>query len=584
MFFCIIIFIFFSQSSYSLSKKEVRTFSNSKVWNNLLYIENDKSLVTSDRFFLSSSQKRNPLIELEKTIISFREDLKNEDGHDYSCVFTARAYVLYQKWPHEFPLKNCKQYNEWKERLDAGNVFLVYSSVYPNNPASMFGHTFFRVDRNTKGSGQSEKAILGYSLAFQARTSNEDNPFIYTFKGLFGGYPAFLDIKPHYIDLGVYNNLESRDIWEYPLAFSENEKELFLRLMWEMSLTTSFDYYFFNKNCSTFLLKALAIIRPDLTFESLEDIFVVPQETLKEVVKKFSVGDMSFRPSIKRKISKQYLSLSREQKENFSMSLLNLEDINKNNDVEVLNVLVDYWKLKNYKEKLALNHTEKKLMFNTFLQRSKLKSQNKEFSYDLFIDKVRPDLGHHLSRVSTRFGEGESRVSYRYGFHDFFDSPIGYDSSSYIRFLDAEVSLNKNYIDMTVADILSLQDYLWHLPQFSWRGQLNFSKRDEDKKGSLNALGGVSHLMQSSQIFVLVGTSLLRDEKMNLIIPIANLGYKYEFSDGYMIVLDYIYSSEKTNRNYKLELKKTLKDINYLITVKEKHLSSFVSIGAELYF
>ena len=138
--------------------------------------------------------------------------------------------------------------------MHAGNVFLVYSSVYPNNPASMFGHTFFRVDRNTKGSGQSEKAILGYSLAFQARTSNEDNPFIYTIKGLFGGYPAFLDIKPHYIDLGVYNNLESRDLWEYPLAFSEIEKELFLRLMWEMSLTTSFDYYFLRNSSVSFHL------------------------------------------------------------------------------------------------------------------------------------------------------------------------------------------------------------------------------------------------------------------------------------------------------------------------------------------
>ena len=121
----------------------------------------------------------------------------------------------------------CTELESWKAGIDAGNLYIVYSSAYPNNPASLFGHTFLRFDKRGGEAKSPSQKLLGYSLAFQAAVNPNDSALTYTYKGLMGEYPGYLELNPYYINVGIYNNFESRDLWEYQIPLSKEEKLFF---------------------------------------------------------------------------------------------------------------------------------------------------------------------------------------------------------------------------------------------------------------------------------------------------------------------------------------------------------------------
>jgi hypothetical protein len=73
-------------------------------------------------------------------------------------------------------------------------VTLVFPTAYLNQPSSMFGHTFLRIDRN----GQDDRSRLhSYAINYGAVTGN-DGGVMFAFKGLMGGYPGTVSIMPYY--------------------------------------------------------------------------------------------------------------------------------------------------------------------------------------------------------------------------------------------------------------------------------------------------------------------------------------------------------------------------------------------------
>ncbi len=514
--------------------KEVLAFANEKAWRKLLYYQKSgdgfKSSVLGESFFLYNNGRQNPYKELIANIEAFQKNKKNQKGQLYQCIFQARFQLLQQRWPDAFHEQECKEYSTWQKGLDAGQLYLVFATSYPNNPASMFGHTFFRFDRKNKGKRKSTKEILGYSFAFQASTDPSDNAFQYTLKGVLGGYNAFLEIKPHYIDIGVYNNSESRDIWNYPISLSAKEKSLFIKHAWELSITASFKYYFFDENCSTLVLKMLEAVRPELDFNSKDNIFVVPQETLKEMVRYNNGSKGQYRPSIKKTIINQFLDFSYQQKEKYALAKNDINHLKKIDDPYVLNALVDYWKLTNYQKHTKLSKNQSDLMYQTMLSRS-LVVENIEVPKVEVGDDQGPHLGHDLSLIRLKLIDKKQTVGIRYGFHDFFDYEQGHDRSSFITFMDTEYSIIKNdenALRVTVVDILSLQDFYWNLPAFSWQAKLDYKDKDVEVLGAL----GLSHKGNWWQSYLLIplqyrskkirtgfsiGNKVLFTEQLNLI-------------------------------------------------------------------
>ena len=64
--------------------------------------------------------------------------------------------------------------------------------------------------------------------------------------GVTGGFKGRFSIKPYYLKLREYGDIENRDIWEYQLGLSQEQIRFVLMHVWELQLTY-FDYFFFKE-------------------------------------------------------------------------------------------------------------------------------------------------------------------------------------------------------------------------------------------------------------------------------------------------------------------------------------------------
>lgn len=545
---------FFKENN--ISQKELEDFSQSKAWRKLLYYKRKKneSLVKSRDYFLSKNGNISPLEELKSSLYILSKlmiELKNQQY--YQCLFPARTSLLKSKWPNLIKKTECLEFEEWKKSLDAGNLYMVYSSAYPNNPASMFGHTFLRLDREKRTQQTQSKSILGYSLSFQALTNPNENAILYTFKGITGGYPAGLQIKPHYIDIGIYNNQESRDLWEYHIDLSSHEKNFLIEHLWELSLSVKFDYYFFDQNCSTYLLFLLEVIKPHLDFQTKENIFVVPQETLREVHTLLGAKSITYKESIKEKLQHNYLNLQPQQKRKFKAWKKKLGKKISQNDIIIIDMLVDYWKHKNYRAHNNLSLDQRKMMIDVFNQRASFDIESKLASKPRASNKE-PHKAHKRSKFQIGFDNKlKTYFNINYGFHDIGDLKEGYQDNAYIDLFDISFfEQNKTWI-ADLLDIKSLENIHQVIPSISWRGLVQHQSNESQLYQGVYALAGISQeINKNLKFFSLAGIGLQHKAQDQINIHYApyilNLGGYYLLKSNFTLTLDSLTFYHNTKR------------------------------------
>ena len=78
-------------------------------------------------------------------------------------------------------------------QLRPRSITLVFSSYYLNSPASAFGHTFFRINKDDRRSDQTDLELLDYGIDFSA-TVDTNNALAYAFKGLSASRPSLASI------------------------------------------------------------------------------------------------------------------------------------------------------------------------------------------------------------------------------------------------------------------------------------------------------------------------------------------------------------------------------------------------------
>src|SRR5258705_295839 len=198
------------------------------------------------------------------------------------CAFIARRAWLDDELKFDrarLPLRDCPRFREWHAALNAQHLTLVFASAYLNNPSSMYGHTLLRIDARD----QDERTrLLAYAVNYSANTS-ETNGITFAINGLIGTYPGTFSMMPYYLKVREYNDLENRDIWEYELNLKPEEIDRMLMHIWELG-SVWFDYYFFDENCSYYLLEALEVARPDLDLSSRFRCWAIPSDTVRAVV------------------------------------------------------------------------------------------------------------------------------------------------------------------------------------------------------------------------------------------------------------------------------------------------------------
>ena len=289
------LFLLFTKNGLcSLPTAEV--LSKSPQWLARLHVRLDQnkhpvSEVDGPQFFLSSDGKTNPLHELHATLkaLSNRQMVPYGDKQEpAACVFPERKRFL-EGLGFQFPEEHCPRLTEWLTKMRGQQASLIFAAPYFGSPSSLFGHTFLRIHRG--GS-----PLLDAGISFEAFTGG-DTGAGYVLKGLVGAYPGLYGTTPFHMKLNVYQNVESRDLWDYPLGLSPDQVEKLLLHLWEMG-TTHLNYYFFDENCSYHLLGLLDAIDPELRRRENFGWKAIPADTIRVSIASRGAGGGAGAPKL----------------------------------------------------------------------------------------------------------------------------------------------------------------------------------------------------------------------------------------------------------------------------------------------
>jgi len=470
------------------------------------------SLVDSPEFFAHPDGKYDPIGELEATVALF-SDVEARVGffnHHPQCVFVERYRFLKKAGIVKTGDLDCPEFNDWKKGIGAKSVVLVFSSSFPNNPASIFGHTFIRFR------GEEKHSLLDYSASYAALTEGEPEGLVYAIKGLLGSYKGVFSITPYYMKVNQYNNSQSRDLYEYELNISEAGVERIVNHLWELYSTAYFDYYFLDENCSYILSKVLELGNPEWNLSEIGRWYYLPGDSIKLATRiPDAVKNIHFRPSLKKQVIAQLNQLNENQQDRFfavirgELALKNIKNVN------VLDALIVYWNFRKSEARGALPEEDKALFRQSLLQRAQIAEKSTIIQVD-DDQSNRPEFGHEPSLISFGIGNIDNTTVYRLniksGLHDLLASDKGLEPFSQIDFLGLGVEYHPlekrtNITQVTFIDIVSLHPYTAFDPRFSWQigahyGQIHDLKcRDCYKFNFDFGAGGSFYLAATNAVF-----------------------------------------------------------------------------------
>lgn len=416
-------------------------------WLALLHVERRftgrrESTVDSPGFLLAPAG--DPRAELHATLARFFDPSATlKDDEPPQCALRGRYLWLDGRLrfdPARLPPQPCPAYDEWRAAIDPAGVTLVFPEAYMNNPSSMFGHTLLRIDSATG------KNLLAYGSNYSADTG-DDGGVAFAFKGILGYYDGRFSIHPYYDIIKQYGDWEQRDIWEYPLTLNAEQSELLLAHLWELRGVT-FDYYFFDENCSYQILVLLDAARPGLDLQRQFRGWVLPADTVRAVVDTPGlVASPSFRPSAATRLRRAAIEMPHAQNELAAAiadgtrppddpALATLPD-----DAARAAVLGTAFELFRYRYLTGRESTpeEQHRARAILLARSRLPFEGTGLE-PVPAPAVRPDQGHRSNRA--RLGTGVRNGHYyveagiRPAYHDLLDPGGGYTPGAEIDFMD----------------------------------------------------------------------------------------------------------------------------------------------------
>ncbi|MCP4753554.1 MAG: DUF4105 domain-containing protein [Proteobacteria bacterium] len=478
--FLIVLLLLLSERSEAASHyHRLEKNGSAEYWLKLLHYDEDFfgnyiSRIDSPLFFAHLEGKHDPSKELDATIASFN-DVQARVGYfkkHPQCVFVERYQFLKNAGLIRTKDLPCPDFNEWKKGIGAKSIVLVFSSSFPNNPASIFGHTFIRFKQ------EGENSLLDYSASYAAHTEGDTVGLRYAILGLLGGYKGRFVIAPYYMKVNEYNNSESRDLYEYELNLSQDGVERIVNHLWELYSTAYFDYFFIDENCSYILSKVLELGNPDWNLSDINRWFYIPSDSIKSITRiPGAVRKIHFRPSLKKQVLAKLNELSSEEQDLFFGAKGGKTALESIKNINVLDALIAYWNFRKREEKGAFSKQNRALFRKTLLLRARIeeKSQDIEVAYD---EGNRPEFGHDPSRFSFGIGKTDDttvyRLDFKAGLHDLLSNRIGIEPFSQIDFLgcgieydDEERKTNLTYI--TLIDIVSLHPYTSFDPRLSWK-------------------------------------------------------------------------------------------------------------------
>ncbi len=440
----------------ALEKAERAQIWNEPRWHRLMHYEKTlsggvESEADAYEFFFSATGKTNPRNEVLSTLMAFYLASPDDPEKHPICHFPARFMWLSQKLQLQPPnntLVKCSNLRSWLTWNQSRSVSVVFATYYGSNPASMYGHTFLKLN------SRKEDPLLDNALNYAA-TPGDVDPVRYALYGLMGGFPGFFSMMPYHMKVREYSDLESRDLWEYELNLNHEERQFMLLHAWELG-GIYFDYYYLSENCSYHILSLIEVARPDVSLKYRFPGWVLPAETVKALfLEEGLLKSVEYRPSLYNQIVSKLGQVDESRRATYSRLMESessdsdsviLGGLSKFEQAEILDLA-----LKSYlyrKESNNLKEGDKENWTRLMRRRAELPG----FRTDPLPEIVNspPEAGHGPMNVRLGAGSVQSGIDgsqsasfaslfFRPVLHDYLGPQSGYEPYSVFEFLTGEL-------------------------------------------------------------------------------------------------------------------------------------------------
>lgn len=458
-----------------------------------------ESEIDDANFFLSPKGKTDAKSELEATLKALLNETQLDDNAT-ACRFPARKAWLEEKLGiEEFAQVECKEYEQIVERLSPRSVTLVFPAAHINSPASMFGHTFLRIN------SKYESPLLAYAINYAANADpDKENATVFAIKGLFGGYYGRYSLLPYYEKLKEYRDAEQRDIWEYNLDFSQEETMRMVRHIWELNGTES-RYYFFTENCSYNMLWLMEVARPSVDLKRYFNYQVAPLESVHAANAEQIIKSQTYRASKRTKLLEYEKRISKKnitfvsalvKGEAKSEKLLEDSEVSQEQKKLVYEAAIEL--LESYYSKSGMSKEEYLERFHVFTKARATLGKGEELAIKT---PDNPLLGHRAVRVVGGYGErnGEAIgfLGIRPAYHDLRDSGVGFLRGTQIEFLNFMLSYDeKEKLEVESATILSIVSFAQRSEFYnslSWRVNVGWDRNSLAQRANFTSSVGAGY-------------------------------------------------------------------------------------------
>lgn len=309
--------------------------------------------INDDSFYFSKTDTIDLLDELKATYQALFSDLDAINDKHPLCVFPSRFLFLNEALQMNStidPFVDCPGFSNWANIEHHTRIVVVKVDGYYGNPASSFGHLILRFS-----DGSTTNSLLDTSINYGARVPPGESTPVYIVKGLMGGYQASLTNDEFYRQDLVYSQTEFRDMWNYELNLSENQRRLFIAHIWELIGRPS-TYYFLKNNCAFAVAEMLEFIM-DLEFVDDHTLWYPPIRLFHDLDafdannKQALVASREYIPSQKKLLARTFSSLDATQKQAamiyissaYDASNIELDRLHETTQTEVIEALINYY-------------------------------------------------------------------------------------------------------------------------------------------------------------------------------------------------------------------------------------------------
>ena len=444
--------LLFSILFCSWAYAQEQNLSDDLHWKKLLHYSGNKSDITSKDFFLAPDGRTNPEAELQATIEGINS------SSDIYCRYPARRNWLEKKGIN-FPKRNCPQFEKWTRGSGVKSISLIFASGFLGNPASYFGHPLLKFNFKDE---RSPLDLLDTAINYGAFTPPDVGALPYAIKGIFGGFDAGFTSVDFFFHRNNYSELELRDLWEYELNLSPEQRDEVVAHIWEMQ-NAKITYYFMKDNCA-YRMGDLMELVTGKTFNQKGLFFAIPASLFHKLHDYKLVSNIKLLGSRQTRLREKVETLNRDERKELEAISKNVNHVetkefqSKSQDEKsrTLETALDYFSFRLVAEDKDEIKQAKRKILQERIKLPALQTKWKTIPQRPPHEAQKPILTQLTGFHSEKYGDGLS-FRLRPAFYDLISPDTARPTQSSLSIMDLELSATDERLWVKNFNLISVE-------------------------------------------------------------------------------------------------------------------------------